>query len=151
MPPLTKIFSYSLQQTINGLPWQLSGNKSTCLVAQLVKNLPAIQETCVPFLGWEDPPGKEMATHSHMLAWRIPWTEEPSRLQSLGSQRVRQTEWLTLALHLFPWQRVWKCAPCNSYSRAWRIMEWVRCDSWPILRRQQWQFIPHHIYPYSTV
>ena len=58
----------------------------------MVKNLPAIQETQVQSLGWEDPLEKEMATHSHMLAWRIPWTEEPSRLQSLGSQRVRQTE-----------------------------------------------------------
>jgi len=91
MPPLTKIFSYSLQQTINGLPWQLSGNKSTCLVAQSVKNLPVIQETCVPFLGWEDPPGKEMATHSSILASRISWTEEPSRLQSMESQELDTT------------------------------------------------------------
>ena len=117
----------------------------------MVKNLSAIQETQVKSLGWEEPLEKEMAPHSHMLAWRIPWTEEPSRLQSMESQRVRQTEWLTLALHLFPWQRVWKCALCNSYSRAWGIMEWVRHDSWPILRRGQWQFIPRHICPYSTI
>ena len=56
------------------------------LVAQLVKNLPAMQETWVRPLGWEDPLEKEMATHSNILAWRIPWTEETSRLQSLGSQ-----------------------------------------------------------------
>ena len=52
----------------------------------MVKNLPAIQETWVQSLGQEDPLGKEMATHSSILAWRIPWTEEPSRLQSMGSQ-----------------------------------------------------------------
>ena len=45
-----------------------------------------MQETQVHFLGWEDPLGKEMATHSSILAWRIPWTEEPGRLQSVGSQ-----------------------------------------------------------------
>ena len=59
------------------------------LIAQLVKNLPAMQETQVQFLGREDPLEKEMATHSSILAWRIPWTEEPGRLQSSGSQRVR--------------------------------------------------------------
>ena len=58
------------------------------LVAQLVKNLPAVQETRVLSLGWEDPLEKEMATHSSTLAWKIPWTEEPSGLQSMGSQRV---------------------------------------------------------------
>ena len=49
-------------------------------VAQLVKNLPAMQETRVRFLGWEDPLDREMATHSSILAWRIPWTEEPGGL-----------------------------------------------------------------------
>ena len=58
------------------------------LVAQMVKNLPAVQETWVLLLGWEDPLKKGMATHSSILAWRIPWTEEPGRLQSMGSQRV---------------------------------------------------------------
>ena len=58
------------------------------LVAQAVKNLPAMQETWIQFLGWEDSLEKEMATHSSILAWRIPWTEEPGRLQSIGSQRV---------------------------------------------------------------
>ena len=57
-------------------------------VAQTVKNLPATQETRVRFLGWEDPPEEGMATHSSILAWRIPWTEEPGGLQSMGSQRV---------------------------------------------------------------
>ena len=58
------------------------------LVAQLVKNLPAIWKTWVRSLGWEDPLEEGMATHSSILAWRIPWAEEPGRLQSMGSQRV---------------------------------------------------------------
>ena len=61
-------------------------------IVQCVKNSPAIQktlETQVPSLGWEDPLEEEMATHSSILAWRIPWTEEPGGLQSTGSQRVR--------------------------------------------------------------
>ena len=58
------------------------------LVAQRIKHLPAMQETWVESLGWEDPLVKEMATHSSILAWRIPWTEEPGGLQSTGLQRV---------------------------------------------------------------
>ena len=58
------------------------------LVAQMVKNLPVMQETQVRFLDWEDPLEEGMATHSGILAWRIPWTEEPGGLQSVGSQRV---------------------------------------------------------------
>ena len=65
------------------------------LVAQIVKNPPAVQETQVRFLGWENPLEKGMATHSSNLAWRIPWTEEPGRLQSMRSQRVRH-KWATI-------------------------------------------------------
>ena len=54
----------------------------------MVKNLPAMQETWVQFLGQEDPLEKEMATHSSTLAWKIQWTEKPGRLQSMGSQIV---------------------------------------------------------------
>ena len=61
------------------------------LVAQLVKNPPAMQEIWVQSLGWEDPLEKEMATHSSILAWRIPWTEEPGRLQSMGLQESDTT------------------------------------------------------------
>ena len=57
------------------------------LVAQMVKNQPAMQETWVQSLGWDDPLEEGMATHSSILAWRIPWTEEPAGLQSLGLQR----------------------------------------------------------------
>ena len=59
-------------------------------MAQTVKCLPAMQETQVQSLGQEDPLEKAMATHSSTLAWKIPWTEEPGRLQSMGLQRVRQ-------------------------------------------------------------
>ena len=54
----------------------------------MIKNLPAMQETWVQSLGQEDPLEKELATHSSILAWKIPWTEEPGGLQSIGSQRV---------------------------------------------------------------
>ena len=57
-------------------------------MAQTVKNLPAMQETWVCSLGWEDPLEKKRATHSNIRAWRIPWTEEPGGLQSTGLQRV---------------------------------------------------------------
>ena len=57
-------------------------------VARRLKRLPPMQETRVRSLGWEDPLEKEMAAHSSILAWKIPWTVEPGRLQSMGSQRV---------------------------------------------------------------
>ena len=63
------------------IPWAF-------LEAQMVKNLPAMQDTQVQSLGWEDPLEKEMAAHSSILAWRIPWTKEPGGLQSMGLQRV---------------------------------------------------------------
>ena len=68
------------------------------LVAQVVKNPPARQETRVWFLGWEDPLEKGMANHSSILAWEIPWTERPGGLQSMGLQRVGH-DWVTNALH----------------------------------------------------
>ena len=71
------------------------------LVAQMVKNLPATQETWVQSLGWEDPLEKGMATHCSILAWRIPWTEEPGRLYSLwGHKESDRTEQLTLLDYL---------------------------------------------------
>ena len=65
------------------------------LVAQLVKNLPVMQETQVRFLGQEDPLEKEVATHSTKLAWETSWTEEPGRLQSMASQELDMTERLS--------------------------------------------------------
>ena len=71
-------------------------NKCVCvciyhiyLVAQMVKHQPAMQETWVQSLRWEDPLKKGMAIHSSILVWRMPWTEEPDRLESTGSKRVR--------------------------------------------------------------
>ena len=86
----------------------------TSMVAQMVKNLPPMQETQVQFLGQEDPVEKGIATHFSILAWRIPWTEEPGGLQSRGSQRVRYN-WVTLShththwrvLYNFPVHYVW--------------------------------------------
>ena len=57
-------------------------------MAQKVRRLPAMQETWIRFLGWEDPLEKEMTIHSSILAWKIPWMEEPDWLQPMGSQRV---------------------------------------------------------------
>ena len=61
----------------------------TSLVDQTVKNLPAMWQTWIGSLGWEDPLEEGMATHSSILAWEIPWIEEPGRLESMGLQRVR--------------------------------------------------------------
>ena len=66
----------------------LSPVRRASLVSQMVTNLPAVWETRVQFLGREDPLEKEMAFHSSTLAWKIPWMEEPDRLQSMGLQRV---------------------------------------------------------------
>ena len=90
----------NFQLTINVTCSQLTtirlwiNNPFLSLVAQSVKNLPAMQETQVQFLDQEDPLEKEMTTHSSILAWRIPWTEEPGRLQSMGSQGSDTTEQL---------------------------------------------------------
>ncbi|XDA82854.1 hypothetical protein R6Z07F_012750 [Ovis aries] len=79
------------------------------MAAQRVKHLPAMQETRVRSLGQEDPLEKEMAIYSSTLAWKIPWTDKPSRLQSMGSQRVGPTE----RLH-FTW--------FNLYPHSWEVL-----------------------------
>ena len=71
------------------LDFEVGPPQGPSLVAQTVKRLPAMRETRVRFLGQEDTLEKEMAIHSSTLAWKIPWTEEPDRLQSMGLQRVR--------------------------------------------------------------
>ena len=63
--------------------------RDSVILVQMVRHLPATQETWVQSLGWEDPLEKEMATQFSTLAWKIPWTEEPGRLQSMWSQRVK--------------------------------------------------------------
>ena len=60
----------------------------------MVKNSPAMLETNIPSLGWEDPLKEEMATHSSVLAWEVSWTEEPGRIQSMGSQELDTTQQL---------------------------------------------------------
>ena len=72
------------EDTLRGNKWE----EGAFLMAQTAKNLPAMQETQVQSLGQEDPLKEEMATHSSLLAWRIPWTEKPGGLQSMGLQRV---------------------------------------------------------------
>ena len=77
---------------MQGSAWQVavvrSGIFPLRFVAQMVKRLPTMRETLVQSLGQKDPLKKEMTTHSSILAWKIPWTEEPGRLQSLGPQRI---------------------------------------------------------------
>ena len=70
------------------------------LVTQMVNNRPAMWETRVPSLGWEDPLEKGMATHSSILAWRIPWTEEPEGLQSMGCNKSDTTVWLCFHVYI---------------------------------------------------
>ena len=90
-----RLYHFALQlHTLQWLPNAFSKMLSVVypmasLVAQMVKNLPAIQETLVQSLVWEDPLEKGMTTHSSIPAWRISWTEEPDDLQPMGSQRVR--------------------------------------------------------------
>ena len=90
---MMKLYSRSMQHGGSRITYKvLSGimhkTGRTSLVCQMVRNLPAMQETQVRALSWEDPLEKKMATHSSSLAWEIPWTEEPGRLQSIGLQRV---------------------------------------------------------------
>ena len=92
------------------------------LVAQTVKHLPAMRETQVQSLSWEDPLEKEMAAHSSTLAWKIPWTEESGRLQSMGSQRVGH-DWATShlccrACKISVSARDWTLTPCSGSSES---------------------------------
>ena len=82
------------------------------LVAQTVKHLPTVWEIQVRSLGWEDPPDKEIATHSSTLAWKIPCTEEPGGLQSMGSQRVGHNWANSFYSHSFFPAQVHKHTPC---------------------------------------
>ena len=96
-----------------GCPFQYSWASP---VAQTVKNLPAMWETWVQSLGWEDPLEEGMATHSSILAWRIQWTEEPGRLKSMRLQRVRHN-WVTkhsmdLNLAFKKWSTYIHCCCC---------------------------------------
>ena len=89
------------------------------LVAQMVKNLPAMQQIWVRFLDWKDPLEKRMATHSSIPAWKIPWTEEPGGLQSTKWQKLDTTEQLTLSLLLH--SRYFTKSDCNLHSNYTRM------------------------------
>ena len=71
--------------------WEVLPSVKASLMAQMVKNRAVMQEIRIPSLGWENPLEKEMAAHASILAWRFQWTEEPSGLQSMGSQRATNT------------------------------------------------------------
>ena len=109
---------------------QVSHIAGASLVAQRLKHLPAMQEIWVQSLGRENPLEKEMATHSSMLAWRIPWTGEPGRLQSTGSQRVGH-DWATsLALSL-PF--IWTTREANKM--AFHPTHWISNRFWLVLAK----------------
>ena len=113
----------------------------------MIKNLLAMQETWVPSLGWEDSLEKGMAIHSSILAWRIPWTEEPGGLQSLGSLRVRHN-WATNTLSCRKWNKLFSLYfELPRWLRWWRIC--LQCarpgfDPWvgKIPWRRKWQPTP---------
>ena len=90
------------------------GGAATSLVAQVVKNLPAMQEIWVWFLGWEDPLEKGMATHFSILAWRIPQTEEPRKLQSMELKRDEDS-WMTNTLTFTPLLKIQDSHMCSNY------------------------------------
>ena len=95
---------YSNTQSLSSLSIQCNFNNNiliASLVAQTVKCLSTMQETWVRALGWGDPLEKEMTIHSRTIAWKIPWTEEPGRLQSMGSQRVGHDWAISLSLSHF--------------------------------------------------
>ena len=115
----------------------------TSLMAQTVKRLPTIWETRFQSLGGEDPLEKEMATHSNIFAWKIPWTEEPGRLQSMGSQRVGHDWAISLSLFTFfhfeghsaaPWVSVVcmiHACQLSSWEYIWVILAcWVKPPHW---------------------
>ena len=110
------------------------------LVAQRLKHLPPMQEARVWSLGWEDPLEKEIVTHSSILAWRIPWTEEPGRLQSTGSQRVGHN---------------WATSPHFKSSGETRCLNaWVWVISAPTLWAVcylQWNVLSLHYWNWITV
>ena len=92
------------------------------LVAQRLKRLPPMRETWVRSLGWEDPLEKEMAIHSSILAWRIPWTEKPSRLPSMGSQRVGHDWVISLSLCIMG---LFSPVGFKASSTLWNTINWV--------------------------
>ena len=119
------------------------------LVAQMVKNLPVIQETLVQFLGWEDPLEKGMTTHSSILACRIPWTEEPGGLQFMELYRVG-CDWVTNTYFHFPLLclyslqiplATWEKLACELSSHFFILWPWIKF----VLHASQLRF--HYLQP----
>ena len=113
------------------------------LVVQTVKRLSAMLETWVLCLGWEDPLEKEMATHSSTVAWKIPWTEEPCRLQSMGSQRVEH-DWATLLLLYYS---IWDLSsPTRGQTRVPCTGRWI-LNHWTIREVPSLYLFSHRLEP----
>ena len=108
------------------------------LVAQRLKRLPAMQEMWVWSLGQEDPLEKEMATHSSILAWSIPWTEEPGRLQSMGSQRVGH-KWATSLLNTGEWVKL--LSRVRLFATPWTVA-YQAPPSMGFSRQEYWSGLP---------
>ena len=121
------------------------------LVAQTVKRLSAMLETWVRSLGRKDPLEKEMATHSSTPAWKIPWTEEPGRLQSVWLQRVRH-DWATLVTFLTPWKKSYAQPQQHIKKQSHDLPTKVclvkaivfpvvmyGCESWTIKKAEPWR------------
>ena len=129
-------------------PWPPNGKSQLIgkepLVAQTVKNLPAVQENRVQSLGWKDPLEKGMAIHSSILARKIPWTEQPGGLQFLGSQRVRY-DWAANTLthsSILAWRIQWTEEPGGLQSMGSQRVrhEWVTTAPLQLLRGDEsWQ------------
>ena len=114
------------------LAFWLRSSVVSSLVAQMVKRLPTLQETRVWSLGWEDPLEKAMATHSSTLAWKIPWTEERGRLQSMGSLRLRHDWASSLSLSLCHTSTWYVSKESNSREETFekRKCEWEKSFEW---------------------
>ena len=126
-------FTLTMEIIRVGLPWWLRVKASACNVGDLssIRRLSAMWETWVRSVGWEDPLEKEMATHSNTLAWKISWTEEPGRLQSMGSQRVghdwETSLWLFTFMH---WRRKWHPTPVLLPGESQGQGSLVGCHLW---------------------
>ena len=131
-------------------PWTSGALIYACQACQMVNNLPAMRETQVQSLGREDPLEKGMATHSSILAWSMPWTEEPAGLPSVRSQRVRH-DWVNLSSHqsVCAFRAESTNCPCSPFLSAWHradthhiFVKWK-----PLQRGRRWQQTDDHHWP----
>ena len=125
---IASFFYYSVAS--HCVTWALMHHDNLPLMVQKVKHLPAMPETWIRSLGGEDPLEKEMATHCSTLAWKIPWTEKPGRLQFTGSQRVGH-DWAT-SLSLSLWLTVWCCILETWTERPWKRFLSLLLVSYPL-------------------